>query len=242
MKTIIFDQTSLSDVIIIFFTQFNHLAATSLILAFIIYILSKSNRVYLLDFTCFLAPDSDRLPISTFIEHTEFSGKYNTISLDFQRKVVERSGIGNETCLPPGIHFLPFVYSLNATMEEVKTVFSLVKNLMTKHNINPRSIDILITNCSLTSPTPSLASLIINKFGLRSNVKSFNLSGMGCSAGILSISLARDLLKVHKNSLALILSMESMSSNVYQGNVKSMLLANCLFRMGGAGILLSNKK
>ncbi|XP_071933969.1 3-ketoacyl-CoA synthase 7-like [Coffea arabica] len=58
---------------------------------------------------------------------------------------------------------------------------------------------------------------------------------MGCSAGILSISLAKDLLKVHKNSTALVLSTESVSANVYEGKVKSML------RMGGAGILLSNR-
>ncbi|XP_071933269.1 3-ketoacyl-CoA synthase 7-like [Coffea arabica] len=58
---------------------------------------------------------------------------------------------------------------------------------------------------------------------------------MGCSAGILSISLAKDLLKVHKNSTALVLCMESVSANVYEGKVKSML------RMGGAGILLSNR-
>ncbi|KAJ0079541.1 hypothetical protein Patl1_22364 [Pistacia atlantica] len=51
--------------------------------------------------------------------------------------------------------------------------------------------------------------MIINRFGLRSDVMSFNLSGMGCSRGILSISLAKGLLKVHKNSTVLVLSMES---------------------------------
>lgn len=84
--------------------------------------------------------------------------------------------------------------------------------------------------------------MMINKFGFRSNIRSFNLSGMGCSAGLLSILLARDLLGAHNNSLALVLSMESVSSNMYHGQVNSMLLANCLFRMGGAAILLSNRK
>jgi predicted naringenin-chalcone synthase len=40
---------------------------------------------------------------------------------------------------------------------------------------------------SLFSPTPSLCSMVIHKFGLRSDVRSFNLSGMGCSAGVISI-------------------------------------------------------
>jgi 3-ketoacyl-CoA synthase len=64
---------------------------------------------------------------------------------------------------------------------------------------------------------------------------------MGCSAGLLSVNLVKDLLKVHKNSLALILSMEAVAPNGYNGNTKSKLIANALFRMGGAAILLSNK-
>lgn len=121
-------------------------------------------------------------------------------------------------------------------------LFKLVQDLFTKHRIDPKSVDIIITNCSLVCPTPSLATMMINKFGFRSNIRSFNLSGMGCSAGLLSISLARDLLRVHTNSSALVLNMESVSSNMYHGQVKSMLLANCLFRMGGAAILQSNRK
>ncbi|KAA8536825.1 hypothetical protein F0562_029303 [Nyssa sinensis] len=119
---------------------------------------------------------------------------------------------------------------------------SVVHTLFTKLSINPKAIDILITNCGHNCPNPSLSATIINKFGLRSNVKSFNLSSMGCSAGILSVGLAQDLLKVHKNSLALVFSIEAVCINTYKGKVKSMLLPNCLFRMGGAAILLSNTK
>lgn len=84
--------------------------------------------------------------------------------------------------------------------------------------------------------------MIINKYKLRSNIKSFNLSGMGCSAGIISIDLARDLLQVHPNSDAVVISTEIITPNYYQGNERAMLLPNCLFRMGGAAILLSNRK
>ena len=38
--------------------------------------------------------------------------------------------------------------------------------------------------------------MIINRYKLRSNIRSFNLSGMGCSAGLISIDLARDMLQV----------------------------------------------
>ncbi|MCO5603307.1 hypothetical protein L7F22_057456 [Adiantum nelumboides] len=104
-----------------------------------------------------------------------------------------------------------------------------------------RVISILVVNCSLFTPIPSLASMIINKFKLRSDVKSFNLSGMGCSASVISLSLAQNLLRVHRNSYALIVSTENITQNWYCGNRRSMMIPNCLFRIGSAAILLSSK-
>ena len=62
-------------------------------------------------------------------------------------------------------------------------------------------VHILIVNCSLFNPTPSLAAMIINHFKMRSNIISYNLSGMGCSAGVISIALAQELLQVSQGQL-----------------------------------------
>lgn len=218
-----------------------YLCATALLLG-LLYYLHTPRRVYLLDFRCYQPPRNFRLPFSSLMEHLHIMGRLTHDAIQFQQKVIQRSGIGNESCLPNGMHLLPFDNSLSATMEEIQTVlFQIVHNLLTDHSLDPRSIDLIITNCSLTSPTPSLASMIINRFGFRSNVRTLNLSGMGCSAGLLGVNLAKDILRVRSNSLALVLTMESIAANIYQGNSKSMLLANCLFRMGGAGVLLSNR-
>ncbi|CAM8917415.1 unnamed protein product [Rhodiola kirilowii] len=64
---------------------------------------------------------------------------------------------------------------------------------------------------------------------------------MGCSAGVISIDLAKDLLQVHRNTYAVVVSTENITQNWYFGNNKAMLLPNCLFRVGGAAVLLSNK-
>ncbi|XP_020251254.1 3-ketoacyl-CoA synthase 4-like, partial [Asparagus officinalis] len=90
-------------------------------------------------------------------------------------------------------------------------------------------------------PTPSLAAMVVNKYKMRSDIRSFNLGGMGCSAGLISIDLAVAQLHAHKNSMALVVTTEIVTEHWYTGNNRSMLLANCLFRMGGAAILLSNK-
>ncbi|CAK7357036.1 unnamed protein product [Dovyalis caffra] len=209
----------------------------------IIYFALRSNCVYLIDFTCYLPADNLRVPFSNFVEHLHTSGTFSTDYSDFQERVLERSGIGDEAYMPIAVHELPPNSSFKPAREEVEQVlFTIVEDLLSKHNISPKSIDILISNCSLFCPTPSITAMITNKFGFRSNIKSISLSGMGCSAGLLSISLAKELFKVHKNSLALVLSMEAVTPNGYVGKTKSMLVTNTIFRMGGAAILLSNKK
>ncbi|KAJ6379530.1 hypothetical protein OIU76_016216 [Salix suchowensis] len=107
--------------------------------------------------------------------------------------------------------------------------------------VKPRDIGILVVNSSLFNPTPSLSARIVNHYKLRGNILSYNLGGMGCSAGIISVDLAKDLLQVHPNSYALVVSTENITRNWYFGNDRSMLVTNCLFRMGAAAVLLSNR-
>ncbi|AQL02937.1 3-ketoacyl-CoA synthase [Zea mays] len=83
--------------------------------------------------------------------------------------------------------------------------------------------------------------MIINRYGLRSDVRSVHLSGMGCSAGLISVGLARNLLQVApEGTHALVVSTETITPNYYVGSERAMLLPNCLFRIGGAAALLSN--
>jgi 3-ketoacyl-CoA synthase len=62
--------------------------------------------------------------------------------------------------------------------------------------IRPEEIDILVTNCSIYCPTPSLASMLVNKFKLRKDVQSYHLGGMGCGNGVMALGLIKDLLQV----------------------------------------------
>jgi hypothetical protein len=41
---------------------------------------------------------------------------------------------------------------------------------------------------------------------------------------------------------ALVVSLENITENVYLGNQRSMTITNCLFRLGGAAALLSNRR
>ncbi|KAA8547808.1 hypothetical protein F0562_004237 [Nyssa sinensis] len=208
-----------------------------------VYFMSKPRSIYLVDYACYKPPVTFRVPFATFMEHSKLNLKDNPKSVDFQMRILERSGLGEETCLPPAIHYIPPKPTMEAARGEAELViFSAIDSLMQKTGIKAKDIDILIVNCSLFSPTPSLSAMVVNKYHLRSNIKSYNLSGMGCSAGLISIDFARDLLQVYPNSYALVISTEIITPNYYQGNQRAMLLPNCLFRIGGAAILLSNKR
>lgn len=208
-----------------------------------LFFLSKPRSIYLVDYACYKPPVVYRVPFSTFMEHSRLILKDNPKSVEFQMRILERSGLGEETCLPPAIHYIPPKPSLEASRGEAEAViFSAVDSVLKKTGVSPKEVDILIVNCSLFSPTPSLSAMVVNKYKMRSNVKSFNLSGMGCSAGLISVDLARDLLQLYPNSNALVVSTEIITPNYYRGSERAMLLPNCLFRMGGAAVLLSNKR
>ncbi|KAI3464945.1 hypothetical protein Pfo_021608 [Paulownia fortunei] len=196
-----------------------------------VYIMTRPRPVYLVDYSCYRAPESLKAPYDRFMEHSRLTGDFDESSLEFQRKILERSGLGDETYVPEAMHFIPPRPSMRAAREEAEQVmFGALDNLFANTNVKPKEIGVLVVNCSLFNPTPSLSAMIVNKYKLRGNIRSFNLGGWGA-----------DMLQVHRNTYAVVVSMENITQNWYFGNKKSMLIPNCLFRVGGAAVLLSNK-
>ncbi|KAK9074044.1 hypothetical protein SSX86_006640 [Deinandra increscens subsp. villosa] len=213
------------------------------------YLLTRPRTVYLLDYSCYRPPDNLVVKFDVFMERSRLHGGFNEPALDFQRKILERSGLGEETYLPAALHNIPPAPSMATARQEAEDVmFGALENLFGSTKVDPKDVGILVVNCSLFNPTPSLCSVIVNRYKLRGDVKTFNLGGMGCSAGVIAVDLAKDLLMferiwrvmLHRKAYAIVVSMENITQNWYFGNKKSMLIPNCLFRVGGAAVLLSN--
>lgn len=227
--------------------QFNLVSAilcsTLLVFLTTLYFLTRPRPVYLLNFSCY-KPEPDRqCTRSIFMERSGLTGMFTEDNLRFQQKILERSGLGETTYLPEAVLRVPPNPCMAEARKEAEAVmFGAIDDLLAKTKVKTKDIGVLIVNCSLFNPTPSLSAMVINHYKLRGNIISYNLGGMGCSAGLLSLDLAKDLLQVHPNSYALIISMENITLNWYFGNDKSMLVSNCIFRMGGAAILLSNRR
>nr|XP_016479009.1 PREDICTED: 3-ketoacyl-CoA synthase 4-like [Nicotiana tabacum] len=226
-------QHNLASIIILFLV---------LVFASTFYIMTRPGSVYLVDYSCYRGPDHLKATYYKFMEHSRLTDDFDETSLEFQRKMLGRSGLGEETYVPETMNCIPPRPSMAAAREEAETVmFGALDNLFKNTNVKPKDIGILVVNCSLFNPTPSLSAMIVNKYKLRGNIRSFNLGGMGCSAGVIAIDLAKDILQVHRNTYAIVVSTENITQNWYFGTKKSMLIPNCLFRVGGVAILLSNK-
>ncbi|KAL3506016.1 hypothetical protein ACH5RR_031398 [Cinchona calisaya] len=206
------------------------------------YFMTRPRKVYLVDFACYKPGPEFLGTRELFMEKARLYGVFSEENIAFMKKILERSGLGPKTYFPETFFRMPPSTSMAKARKEAEMVmFGAIDQLLAKTGLKAKDIGILVVNCSLFCPTPSLSTMIVNRYKLRSNILSYNLGGMGCSAGVISIDLAKQLLQVHPNSYALVVSMENLSLHGYLGNYKPMLVTNCLFRLGGAAILLSNK-
>nr|GLL16705.1 3-ketoacyl-CoA synthase 10-like [Ipomoea trifida] len=208
-----------------------------------VYFMSKPRPIYLLDFACFKPSDDLKVTKEQFIDLVRKSGKFDEESLEFQRRILESSGIGDETYVPKSIGSPENTATMKLGREEAATVmFGAIDEVFEKTRVRPKDVGVLVVNCSIFNPTPSLSAMIINHYKMRGNILSFNLGGMGCSAGVIALDLARDMLQANPNNYALVVSTEMVGFNWYPGKERSMLIPNCYFRMGCSALLLSNRR
>jgi predicted naringenin-chalcone synthase len=221
---------------------------TALILAIVAWIIRMDNPVYLLSFATFKAPESWKCSQDEIVKMMINQKCFTDDSIEFMRRILKQSGTGQATAWPPGITKSlkgeKADRSIEASRKEAEIVlFDVVEQALKKAKVHPKEIDVLVINCSLFSPTPSLCAMVASKFGMRSDLLTYNLGGMGCSASLISIDLAKQLLQAKRGlrgGKALVVSTEIITPNLYHGNDRAFLIQNTLFRCGGAAMVLSN--
>ncbi|KAK1315244.1 3-ketoacyl-CoA synthase 10 [Acorus calamus] len=216
---------------------------SSLVFTLCVYFMSRPSPVYLIDFACYKPSDDLKVSKAEFIEQARKSGKFDEASLEFQARILNSSGIGDETYVPKAV----MAPGNCATMKEGRAeasevLFGALDELFSRSGVRPRDVGVLVVNCSLFNPTPSLSAMIVNHYKMRGSILSFNLGGMGCSAGVIALDLARDMLQANPNNYAVVVSTEAVTFNWYAGRNRSMLVPNCFFRMGCSAVLLSNRR
>jgi 3-ketoacyl-CoA synthase len=182
----------------------NFIAPVLLCLTLAILLLSKifkskpSRKVFLLDFACYKPPASQMWSKELTMERARHHfTNLSEEALLFMEKILEKSGIGPSTYLPDAFRS----EQPNECMEEVRkesemVIFGAVDDILAKTGVKGKDIGIVIVNCCIFNTVPSLSAMIINRYKLGDKVVSYSLSGMGCSAGLAAIGLAKQLLQV----------------------------------------------
>ncbi|XP_009358307.2 3-ketoacyl-CoA synthase 12-like [Pyrus x bretschneideri] len=204
----------------------------------------RDHECYILDYQCYKPTDDRKLDTEYSGEIIKRTKNLGLLEYQFLLKAIVSSGIGEQTYAPrimfSGRESCPTLEDSISEMEEF--FHDSIKKLLDRSGISPSEIDVLVVNVSMFASVPSLSSRIINHYKMREDIKVFNLSGMGCSASLISVDIVKNIFKSRKNVYALVVTSESLSPNWYSGNARSMILANCLFRSGGCAILLTNKR
>ncbi|OVA08121.1 FAE1/Type III polyketide synthase-like protein [Macleaya cordata] len=228
-----------------FLTHNPHLSLTCACCALIslyLFLSTRPPQVFLLDYSCF-KPDFDR---KCSFEACEYflrrSARFTTVSENFMRGIYKKSGLGDETYAPPFIFQSNQEATLKCAVQEAEEgMFSAVDSVLSKTKLDPQQIDVVIVTSGTFSSVPSLSSILAHRYKLRPDIKSFNLSGMGCSSGVMCIDLAAKVLRgCTKSKYALVVITESISLNWYFGDDRSMLVTNCIFRVGCAAAIITN--
>jgi 3-ketoacyl-CoA synthase len=188
---------------------------------------AAKRRCFLLDFACYKGPEELVTSLDTFIYKSRQAGCFSEESMDFQARISQRNGVSDHCYLPPALHMHPDERAARVrgarpesrTMMEAReeagmVLFQVVGEALARTGLKPKDIDILVVNCSLFNPTPSLSAMVVNHFKFRADTVTYNLAGMGCSAGVIAVGLAQKLLRVHgKGAYALVVSTENITQN-----------------------------
>lgn len=189
--------------------------------------LFRPRHVYLVDFPCLKPPANLRVPIPGLLEHLSLINCFDSESVAFMEKVVTSSGLGQETYFPKQLHYIPPMTRFGDSLVEAHALlFPVMDDLLAKTGISPLGVDALVVNCSGFCPSPALSATVVHRYAMRRDVRTFNLSGMGCSAGVIGVDVARGLLALHGGSYAVVLSAEVLSTGWYAGRDRRKLLLN----------------
>ncbi|KAH7351971.1 hypothetical protein KP509_19G023000 [Ceratopteris richardii] len=203
--------------------------------------------IFIIDYTCAKCPDDYKTNLEALFFYFKTMGSMSDRDIIFQSKVFLKSGIGEEAYAPCNtLSKGPLVTTEDMICQFHIVITQTVEKLLKKTGVSPSEIDILVVNSGAFNPSPSLTAHVVNHFKMRSDIKCFNLAGMGCSAGLISLRLAGDLLRAgrHRRSkarYALVASAE-LIVRLYDGKERSMMVTNCLFRSAGNALLLSNRR
>jgi len=114
-----------------------------------------------------------------------------------------------------------------------------MSDVLQRTGISAKEIDHLVCVSSTGISTPSIDALLVNRLGLRRDVKRTPIFGLGCVAGAAGLTRLRDWLAADARQVGLLLSVELCSLTFQRGDVSvPNLISAGLFGDGAAAAIM----
>ena len=115
-----------------------------------------------------------------------------------------------------------------------------VRQALHRAGLAPRDVDHLFFVTVTGIATPSVDARLMNRLGLRSDVKRTPIFGLGCVAGAAGTARASDVLRAYPDQVAVLLSVELCSLTLQREDLSiANIIASGLFGDGAAAMVLS---
>jgi alkylresorcinol/alkylpyrone synthase len=112
--------------------------------------------------------------------------------------------------------------------------------LLDQAGLRKDEIDTIVVSSTTGIATPSLDALVVEKMGLRRDIRRLPIFGLGCAGGVLGLARAADVAKANPGSKVLFLVVELCALTFRKNDTsKSNIVATALFGDGAAGAILS---
>jgi len=113
-------------------------------------------------------------------------------------------------------------------------------DLLAQAKLKRDDIDMIVVSSTTGIATPSLDALVVERMGLRRDIRRLPIFGLGCAGGVIGLARAADLAKANPGSKILFLVVELCALTFRKDDIsKSNIVATALFGDGAAGAILS---
>jgi len=117
-----------------------------------------------------------------------------------------------------------------------------IEDALARSGLGPRDIDHLFFVSVTGIATPSIDARLVNRLGLRPDVKRTPIFGLGCVAGAAGVARAADYLRGFPGEVAVLLSVELCSLTLQKEDLSiPNIISSGLFGDGAAAVVLTNR-